>query len=64
MDSLALSNDYTTLLKEAERLRADLSSKIIERDIKTDGRRKAPVRYYQLKGNYRPLGQNHHSGLS
>lgn len=32
MDSLALSNDYTTLLKEAERLRADLSSKIIERD--------------------------------
>ncbi len=33
MDSLALSNDYTTLLKEAERLRADLSSKIIERDM-------------------------------
>ena len=32
MDSLALSNDYTALLQEAEQLRAVLSSKILERD--------------------------------
>ena len=32
MDSLALRNDHTALIKEAERLRAVLSSKILECD--------------------------------
>ena len=53
MDSLALSNDYTALLKEAERLRAVLSSKILERDnLVLIECKNLSVRYYTTIGVY------------
>lgn len=53
MDGLALSNDYTALLKEAERLRAVLSSKILERDnLVLIECKNLSVRYYTTIGVY------------
>lgn len=53
MDSLALNNDYTALLKEAEQLRAVLSSKILERDnLVLIECKNLSVRYYTTIGVY------------
>ena len=53
MDSLALSNDYTALLQEAEQLRAVLSSKILERDnLVLIECKNLSVRYYTTIGVY------------
>ena len=53
MDSLALSNDYTALLQEAEQLRAVLSSKILERDnLVLIECKNLSVKYYTTIGVY------------